>query len=203
MSLNIPDTSLRATDVMQRDLEDFFKKSSWYYDRRKNYYKNAGKPADKIIGIPYLAQSIAAILLKEPHKARGRPTSIIKQDDDYKKVFNPSVDLRVYLNIAKAMKKVEDYLRDRGGRFAVPEKTNFRFHVAMITIMHAVKKKDYQIRDLADLNIKKINKKLTNDTIKFVLDSADKFLTSQDGTLDSIAKSRSFTDYIFRENLNI
>jgi hypothetical protein len=69
----IPDASLRATDSMQRDLEDFFKKDGWYYDRRKNYYKNMGKPADKIIGIPYLAQSITAILLKEPHIARGAP----------------------------------------------------------------------------------------------------------------------------------
>lgn len=192
----IPDTSLRATDVMQRDLEDFFKKDSWYYDRRKNYYKNIGKPADKIIGIPYLAQSITAILLKEPHIARGRPTSIIKRDDDYKRVFNPSVDLRVYLNIAKVMKKIEDYLRNRDGKFTVPEKTNFRFHVAMMTIMSVIKKKDYQIEDLVDLNIKKINKSITNNTIKFVLDSASKFLASQGGTLDSIAKSKPFVDNI-------
>ncbi len=192
----IPDTQLRATDVMQRDLEDFLKKDGWYYDRRKNYYKNIGKPTDKIIGIPYLAQSITAILLKEPHIARGRPTSIIKRDDDYKKVFNPSVDLRVYLNIAKVMKKVEDYLRDRDGKFTVPEKTNFRFHVAMITTMHAVKKKDYQIKDIIDLNIKKINKKITNNTIEFDLDSASNFLKSQNGTLDSIAKSSPFVDYI-------
>ncbi len=190
----IPDASLRATDVMQRDLEDFFKNHGWYYDRRKNYYKNLGKSADKIISIPYLAQSITAILLKEPDIARGRPASIIKKDDDYKKVFNPSMDLRVYLNIAKAMKKVENYLRDRDAKFTVPEKTNFRFHIAMITIMHVYKKKDYQVKDLIDLDIKKVNKKLTNDTIKFVLSSASKFLTTQGGTLDSIAKSRSFLD---------
>lgn len=192
----IPDTSLRATDVMQRNLEDFFKKDGWYYDRRKNYYKNMGKPADKIIGIPYLSQSITAILLKEPHIARGRPTSIIKEDDDYKKVFNPSTDLRVYLSIAKVMKKVEEYLRDRDEKISVPEKTNFRFHIAMIATMSAVEKKDYQIKDIVDLNIKKISKKITNDTIKFVLSSAKNFLTSQGGTLDSIAKSRSFLDYI-------
>ncbi len=192
----IPDTQLRATDVMQRDLEDFFKKDGWYYDRRKNYYKNIGKPADKIIGIPYLAQSITAILLKEPHIARGRPTSIIKRDDDYKRVFNPSVDLPVYLNIAKVMKKIEDYLRNKDGKFTVPEKTNFRFHVAMITIMRVIKKKDYQIEDLINLDIKKINKSITNNTIKFVLDSASKFLASQGGTLDSIAKSKPFVDNI-------
>jgi len=192
----IPDASLRATDSMQRDLEDFFKKDGWYYDRRKNYYKNIGKPTDKIISIPYLAQSITAILLKEPHIARGRPASIIKKDDDYKRVFNPSIDLHAYLNIVKIMKKVEDFLRSKDRKFNVPEKTNFRFHAAMITTMHISKKKDYQIKDLINLNIKKINKKITSDTIEFVLDSANNFLTSQGGTPDSIAKSKSFLDYI-------
>lgn len=192
----IPDASLRATDSMQRDLEDFFKKDGWYYDRRKNYYKNMGKPTDKIISIPYLAQSIMAILLKEPHIARGRPASIIKKDDDYKRVFNPSVDLHAYLNVAKTMKKIENFLRSRDGKFTVPEKTNFRFHVAMITTMRISKKKDYQIKDIVKLDIKKINKKITSDIIQFVLDSANSFLTTQGGTLDSIAKSKSFLDYI-------
>ena len=94
------------------------------------------------------------------------------------------------------MKEIEDYLRDRDGKFTVPEKTNFRFHVAIIIIMSVIKKKDYQVEDLIDLNIKKINKKITNNTIKFILDSASKFLTSQGGTLDSIAKSKPFVDDI-------
>jgi len=192
----IPDASLRATDVLQRDLEDFFKKDNWYYDRRKNYYKNIGKPQDKIIGIPHLAQSITAILLKEPHIARGRPASIIKKDDDYKRVFNPSRDIRAYLNVAKIMKKVENHLRIKDGKFTVPEKTNFRFHVATLTTMYISKKKDYQIEDVVKLDIKKINKKFVNNTIKFILNSTNSFLTAQGGTLDSIAKSKSFLDYI-------
>lgn len=192
----IPDASLRATDSMQRDLEDFFKKDGWYYDRRKNYYKNIGKPTDKIISIPYLAQSITAILLKEPHIARGRPASIIKKDDDCKRVFNPSADLNAYLNVAKMMKKIDNFLRSKDRKFTVPEKTNFRFHVAMIIAMHVSKKKDYQIKDLINLNIKKINNKITSAVIKFILDSANSFLTTQGGTSDSIAKSKSFLDDI-------
>lgn len=195
----IPDASLRATDIMQRDLEDFFKKYGWYYDRRKNYYKNLGKPANKIISIPYLAQSITAILLKEPYIARGRPTSIIKKDDDYKRVFNPDLDIRIYLSIAKIMKKIEDYLRVKDEKLTVPEKTNFRFHIAMITVMRIFKKKDYQVEDLIDLDTKKINKKLASDTIEFVLNFANKFLTEQGGTSDSIAKSKSFFDNLLSE----
>jgi len=195
----IPDASLRATDAMQRDLEDFFKKHSWHYDRRKNYYKNLGKPADRIISIPYLAQSITAILLKEPHIARGRPTSIIKKDDDYKKVFNPSVDIRIYLNIAKTARKIEGYLRSKDRKFTVPEKTNFRFHIAMLTVMYMSKKKDYQIKDMIDLDVKKINKKFVSNMTKFILDSASKFLAIQGGTLDSIAKSKSFLENLLSE----
>ena len=49
--------SLRATDKVHRDIEEHFIPRGLYYDRRKNYYKNRGKPRSVIVGIPYLAQS--------------------------------------------------------------------------------------------------------------------------------------------------
>jgi len=79
----IPPASLKATDRIQRDIETFFKQNGWYYDRRKNYYKNMGMPVDRIIGIPYLAQAIMAILSANqimpgpgpPHSSRMRQTT--------------------------------------------------------------------------------------------------------------------------------
>ncbi|MBZ5489947.1 MAG: AIPR family protein [Acidobacteriia bacterium] len=34
--------SLRATDTLQRNIEHFLGDKGWYYDRRKNHYKNQG-----------------------------------------------------------------------------------------------------------------------------------------------------------------
>lgn len=48
---SVPAASLRATDEIQRDIEAFFQAHSWYYDRRKNFYRNSGKSAVRIVSI--------------------------------------------------------------------------------------------------------------------------------------------------------
>lgn len=35
--------------------------------------------------------------LARPDKARGKPSSLLKNDDDYKMVFNSRIDLDIYL----------------------------------------------------------------------------------------------------------
>jgi hypothetical protein len=42
--------SLRATDDIQRNIEAYFSSHGWYYDRRKNYYRNTGKSPERIVG---------------------------------------------------------------------------------------------------------------------------------------------------------
>ena len=58
----VSSSSLRATDPVQRDIEEYFKERGLYYDRRKNYYRNHGKPISKIIDANYLSQSLVSIV---------------------------------------------------------------------------------------------------------------------------------------------
>jgi len=106
----IPVASLKATEPIQSDIENYFLSKDWFYDRRKNYYKNMGKPVDKIVSILYLAQAVMAILLKEPDIARSRPSSIIKKDNDYKRIFKQSINMEMYLFCAKTTKKIESFI---------------------------------------------------------------------------------------------
>jgi hypothetical protein len=69
--------SLRATDRIHRQIEEYLRPRGLFYDRRKNFYKNEGKPRDKIIGIPHMSQAVMAILLQRPDTARSRPSSLI------------------------------------------------------------------------------------------------------------------------------
>jgi len=89
--------SLRATDNIQRDIEDYLRSEGLYYDRRKNYYKNEGRPIAKIISITYLAQSVIAILLKRPNDARARPSSLLKEDANYNSIFDVTHPMPIYL----------------------------------------------------------------------------------------------------------
>lgn len=87
---DIPSASLRATDKIHRDIEDFFATRGLFYDRRKNFYKNQGKPVRKIVSIGFLAQAVLACALGDPANARARPSRLIKSDEDYRRIFNES-----------------------------------------------------------------------------------------------------------------
>ena len=104
--------SLRATDAIQRDIEEALAKEGLFYDRQKNFYKNEGKPLHKIIGIAEMAQTVMSILLQRPNDARARPSSIIKDDAEYSKVFNEFFPIRFYVVAGHLRKLSEAFLRD-------------------------------------------------------------------------------------------
>lgn len=45
----IPVASLKATEPIQTDIENYFLSKDWFYDRRKNYYKNMGSLLIKLL----------------------------------------------------------------------------------------------------------------------------------------------------------
>lgn len=128
----VPNWALRATDPLQRHIEEYFRASDIYYDRRKNYYKNQGVPAHKIITIPYLGQALMAIALGEPNNARARPSSLIKSDEDYGRVFSPEYPIDVFLRVVKWMRRVDEFLTTKG--LASAERNNLKYHLAYFAL---------------------------------------------------------------------
>jgi AIPR protein len=53
--------SLRATDKIQRDIEEILERHGWFYERRKNYYRNIGKPPAKFVTPMYLAGGMVTL----------------------------------------------------------------------------------------------------------------------------------------------
>lgn len=109
---SIPASSLRSTDNLQRNIELYLFKKDFFYDRRKNFYKNKKKPRNKIISINYLAQSLTSILEMKPSKARTSPTVLTKSDEDYKKIFNRNMPIEIYYYAIVLRKNVEIYLKE-------------------------------------------------------------------------------------------
>lgn len=126
--------SLRATDRIHRDIEEYLKPKGLFYDRRKNFYKNEGRPRDKIIGISYMAQAVMAIVLRRPDTARARPSSLLKTEENYSKVFDVAYPIHLYYVCAEAMRLVEHYLRSSASNVPPESRNNLRFYLAM----HAV-----------------------------------------------------------------
>ena len=96
---SIPPASLRSSDEIHRNIEDFLKANGYYYDRKKNFYKNQGMPVAKIISIPYMAQAMMATVLLKPDSARARPSTLINSDTEYKKIFSLDLPIDIYLKV--------------------------------------------------------------------------------------------------------
>jgi hypothetical protein len=127
---SIAAASLRATDEIQRHIEQFLKPFGWFYERRKNYYKNESKPRSKIISIQGMAQSLIAIVLQEPDSARARPSNLIKEDSEYKVLFNKKHPLPLFRAVVELMKLAEATLAD-DSELTKDDRVNLRFYVAM------------------------------------------------------------------------
>jgi len=193
---NIPPASLKATERIHHNLEDFFKKHDWYYDRRKNYYKNLGKPRNRIISIPFMAQCIMTILIKEPHLARAKPSSLVKSDTVYPKLFNEKINPSFYLFCAQVIRKIEIELKKDIEDFTYQEKTNLKLHIGMVAIMKATGKMEYSIKDVEFLTIDNIDETLIFDSISTTIQLKREYMEEHDTSLERLAKSKDFVEFV-------
>lgn len=162
---NIPPASLRATDKIHRDIEEYLRPFGLYYDRRKNFHKNEGRPLEKIVGIPLMAQAVMAILLQRPDDARARPSSLLKNQADYEKVFSTAHPIEIYRVCASIVKRVDTLLRsewDLDARERNNRRNNLRFYIAMRVAALAAGKNSPSASDLATIDLDKI----TDDSIR-------------------------------------
>ncbi|KUM39124.1 AIPR family protein [Arthrobacter sp. EpRS71] len=197
----VTDASLYATETIQRDIEQFLLSAEWYYDRRKNFYKNAGKKVSRIVGILSLAQSLMAAGLNRPDDARARPGSVIKKDDVYRSIFDPGVPLEVYLWVVESQAAVDRELaskiQDRATR------NNLRFHtLTALTILMAGR----TVSSVSSLkSIAKRDNLPTDEDVKLAVVTALDAFTDYIGTSglrgEAVAKGRDFIAHLNASSL--
>lgn len=147
----ISPASLRATDEIQRQIEQYLQPFGLYYDRRKNFYKNDGKPSSQIISIPLMAQALMAIMLQQPDTARARPSSLLKKDQDYERVFNSSYPIEVFRAVIELTRAAEAALASDAS-LSKEDRVNLKFYLALhlaASACKSAKPKPDQIKRLA------------------------------------------------------
>jgi len=147
----IPPASLRATDRIHRDIEQYLKPFGLYYDRRKNFYKNEGKPINRIISIPQMAQAVMAIILQRPDTARARPSSLIKRDEEYQKLFDSQYPIALYRASGQILKQTETYLAEHAETPSAADKNNMKFYIAMAACQEALRNPNPSAAEVASL----------------------------------------------------
>lgn len=157
----VQQASLRATDKIHRDIEEYCRPHGLFYDRRKNYYKNDSKPLDKIVSTPFLAQAVMAVVLKRPDTARARPASLLKSDEDYAKVYDVHFPMHLFYVCAESMRRVEAFLRANVTLVPAKDRNNVRFYVAMAAVRElAGAGKAPSPADIAGVDVTKVDDQL-------------------------------------------
>jgi hypothetical protein len=191
--------SLRATEPIHRNIEDYFRTKGLFYDRRKNYYKNQGMPKEKIVTISHLAQAVTALVLGEPDNSRARPSSLLKKEDDYARVFNEQYPMDMYLTCALIMSRVDDLLRSGLASLTKDERTNLRFYVAMCAAHELLGKHSADPAELTDLD----PELLTDDSLVALVGKLRQWLlyfaNASSIPSDQAAKSPQFRQYVLEQ----
>ncbi len=179
----IPTASLRSTEKIHRDIEDYFRSRGFFYDRRKNYYRNEGKPTDKIISIPYLAQAVMAIALQRPDSARARPSSLLKKDDEYRKVFSDKYPIQVYEKCAVVMKCVDTFVKNPVSQLEREHQTNLKYYLALDAVVSALGRQRPGVQQIAEMDVGKLDDSLLSTSLSRV-----KVIYDRLGASDQAAK---------------
>lgn len=127
---SIPAVSLRGSDKVHRNIETYFKSKGYYYDRRKNQYKNEGKPIDKIVSLSFLGQALMTIILHKPNVARARPSTLLNNNDEYLKLFNEQNSLKSIFNCALLLKAIDNELKKKE-YISTTERSDLSYYVCL------------------------------------------------------------------------
>lgn len=192
---SIPPASLRATDKVHRDIEGYLEPFGIFYDRRKNQHKNEGRSTEQIVSIPLLAQAIMSISMQRPDNARARPSSLLKRDEDYTKIFSTEYPIEIYHVAAKLIKAIQSYLRGRDD-LQPKDKNNIIFYVAMYVASRLTGKAKPNITELAKINPEKIDLPAIEQSVKIVL---DEYIAL--GASDAVAKGSNLQTKLIARRL--
>ena len=182
---SIPPASLRSSDDIHRNIEDFLKSNGYYYDRKKNFYKNQGMPVSKIISISYMAQAMMAIMMLKPDSARARPSTLINSDVEYKKIFSLDKKIDIYLKAIQIMKATETYLKPENCETQLERKTitNIKFYVAMIASIKLAGSSQEIEKKFSELPNVEVPNEILSDSLQTVLERFNEL-----GATDQVAK---------------
>lgn len=188
---------LRATKTVQRDLELYFLNEGYYYDRRKNYYKNQGKPSSKIYSIQYTAQAIRAIIFSDPHTARSKPTALLRNNTIYEEIFNSQRNFKGYLNCCLITSKTNNYIVGIANRQQKGVIANFKLHVAWLAPYFSLTTNSIIYDQIVNFDLSRYDSRIFQTILNFMLNAINQYkIEHPEANLINMAKSKDFTSYL-------
>lgn len=189
----IPKAILRGTDSIHREIESYMKTKNLFYDRRKNFYKNEGKPKDKIVSIPFLAQCLISIVLKKPNYARARPSTLLSDEDTYHHLYLNNKNLDSYYTAALIGKKVKNLISGLG-IYSISEQSDISFYVMYVCTAKVAGLVDITPEKLSVIQVEKFTEERIKGCAEYVY---EKYQTL--GGNNRVAKGTNLIDTILQD----
>ncbi|MFA6286805.1 MAG: AIPR family protein [Opitutaceae bacterium] len=151
--------ALRATDKIQRDIEDILEKNDWFYERHRNYYKNLGKPATRFVTPAYIASGVVALIHKNAHEATRIKTKFMRDQVAYDDVFSSDLSIEIWPKIVDVYKRIDTAL----GQLVKVQKrrekviSSWRPLLALLMVARFFRTYDYSSMQFIGFNINSIS----------------------------------------------
>lgn len=166
---HIPKAVLKATDPIHRNIEDYLKQFGIFYDRRKNYYKNAGKKPSEIVSLPYLAQLLMSTIMGRPDTARARPSTLLEEESNiaYRTIFDPDAGVEHYKSSILISRKVDEFLKTKD--LSPADKNNIKFYILHDLCVRLARSTNITPTKLKRIDISTINSAMLQESFATVL----------------------------------
>lgn len=186
-------SALRATDKVQRQIEEILVQDGLFYERRKNQYLNKGHRTSDLVSINEMGQAILSQLAQTPHIARSEVSRIF-EDDVYELLFSAAHPINLYPASIRISRHCRNFLREDPK--TLPFIEDFGFHLMMLVAISATRKKQPKAIDIANctelpsaVEMRKL--------LSIIRDEFGKSASRQNAVLfDQVAKDSSVTDGI-------
>lgn len=195
----LPPGALRATEQIQKDVEESLGRDGYYYERRANYYRNLGFPLEQVVSVSRLAREFTAFVVGAPHTALKYSESLLLDDEHYYKVFSQDHDLDLYRIVLDVNLRVNEFLSTYMEDHALLGDTseNWRYHLAYIGAFTLTRLRRPSQRDLLNVSLGHLSPALLEDMVG-VLEKEYRSSLRGNRTrgIDKVARSADFTQRI-------
>lgn len=178
-------TSLFATDLHQRRIEEVMKTQGLYYERRVNYYVNQGIDRELIFDIMYLAAGYIGLVMRAPEFAARLKMRNLKNPTKYDAIFNQKDNLMIWPKVARILRTIDVEvlkLLNKAPDFTYSSNRlkRFRYVISVIICARLIGKFNYSIEDLINLDTNRITKELIDETWTFTRENyANEFMSKR------------------------
>lgn len=163
---SVENYSLKATDPVQRNIEEYLYKYDIYYERRVNHYKNLGMPSERIISPLMLAYGFVATVLKLPDKAVRLKSKFMKEQSQYDIIFSKDTPLEYWRKISLLLFKVDEVIKEKSSRLRKADKLmkKMRCIVLFVSLAKYFNKFNYTVDEISNVDVCEISNELIETT---------------------------------------